>query len=591
MPPKQNFATPTTEVDTFINDQIDQKILRRATEEEIPYLRVHTPFVVLSANKKRIVVDFRSSNNFFEINYFKLKGLKDLLEILPQSSYFTKLDLKSAYYQLPLNQNTQLAIANSSRQIFIYNGLPLGVSFAPIYYSKFMYYVIAFIQQKFNIQLFSYIDDILIFSSNEQQLQDSTILIKHFIETRLGFIINAEKSITKPSQKIEFLGHIIDTKMQVIDTPKKKMTNIRKLVRRYAFARTITKRKLAKLKGKLASILQGSSVARAALSMISLPNTDSWDQRIRNKYKAKLLHVLHLLKIHHQPNLIGNHLNSAKIFSDASNTTLGIYIKAPWTQMNIIQSIHLDMHQQKYHINIKETLAALAAIHSAASIANKLNLEFIKLILFIDNKTTLHHLKRQKSIQPWLTKQIQQTFLSIRKQNLLIRTKFVPSKENLADKASRSNTLNDYKLNPVILQQAIQLIFNEQRNITIDLFASYHNRQCQRYVSHHPEQQAIATDTLTQSLHELELGDLPYANPPFCILTKFIQKCMKEKINILLVYPIWPGQGWFQIIQKFAQKSIILPRIQQLFSPPINMVKNHKKPIWNTAISWINFQT
>jgi len=48
-----------------------------------------------------------------------------------------------------------------------------------------------------------------------------------FVLENLGFVLNVEKSVTTPTQKLEFLGLIVDSTIMQISLPGEKIKQIR----------------------------------------------------------------------------------------------------------------------------------------------------------------------------------------------------------------------------------------------------------------------------------------------------------------------------------------------------------------------------
>ena len=79
----------------------------------------------------------------------------------------------------------------------------------------------------------------------------------------LGFTINFEKSILDPTQRLEFLGFIIDSTNMSIDLPHEKRTKIRVMCKKLVQKTTVSVREIAQLVGVL-------EAARPAISLAPL---------------------------------------------------------------------------------------------------------------------------------------------------------------------------------------------------------------------------------------------------------------------------------------------------------------------------------
>ena len=86
-----------------------------------------------------------------------------MLTSLDEAKYFTTLDLKSGYWQIPLDdQDKEKTAFCCHRGLYEYNGMPFGLANAPGIFQELMSIVLH------NCESFAlaYLDDIIIFSSN-----------------------------------------------------------------------------------------------------------------------------------------------------------------------------------------------------------------------------------------------------------------------------------------------------------------------------------------------------------------------------------------------------------------------------------------
>ena len=77
----------------------------------------------------------------------------------------------------------------------------------------------------------------------------------HLLEN-LGFVINLTKSQLKPTQTLEFLGFIVDTKNMTLVLPQGKVTAINDLCSQMLSQTELTVRDIARLIGKLTASIQ-----------------------------------------------------------------------------------------------------------------------------------------------------------------------------------------------------------------------------------------------------------------------------------------------------------------------------------------------
>ena len=112
---------------------------------------------------KRFCTDFRKLNNITKQLSWPLPVIDDMLTSLGEAKYFTTLDLKSGYWQIPLDdQDKEKTVFFCHRGLYEYNVMPFGLANAPGIFQEHMSVVLH------NCETFAlaYLDDIIIFSSN-----------------------------------------------------------------------------------------------------------------------------------------------------------------------------------------------------------------------------------------------------------------------------------------------------------------------------------------------------------------------------------------------------------------------------------------
>ena len=171
----------------------------------------------------RICVDYTFLNAHTRPFSYPLPRIDSLSEKIPGGTrFFSTLDLKEAYYSLPLHPNSQkyaAIITNSG--VFVPKVTSFGLRNAPTRFQQFMDSILL----SCRAFTFIYLDDILIFSDSE----DSHIAhLKQVLETlsKNGLFLNKTKcSFAKT--KVDFLGHTVG--VDGIDVMESKVEAIKKL--------------------------------------------------------------------------------------------------------------------------------------------------------------------------------------------------------------------------------------------------------------------------------------------------------------------------------------------------------------------------
>ena len=93
-------------------------------------------------------------------------AIDDMLAVLGKSKYFTTLDLKSGYWQIPLDvRDKEKTTFTCHRGLYEYNVMPFGLANAPGVFQELMSVVL----QDLGKFAMAYLDDIIIFSPSMEE--------------------------------------------------------------------------------------------------------------------------------------------------------------------------------------------------------------------------------------------------------------------------------------------------------------------------------------------------------------------------------------------------------------------------------------
>ena len=81
---------------------------------------------------KRFCIDFRKLNKITKSNSYPLPVIDDILAMLGKSKFFSKLDLRSGYWQIAMDDKSKEKTAFTCHLgLYDFNRLPFGISTAP----------------------------------------------------------------------------------------------------------------------------------------------------------------------------------------------------------------------------------------------------------------------------------------------------------------------------------------------------------------------------------------------------------------------------------------------------------------------------
>jgi hypothetical protein len=167
---------------------------------------------------QRMCVDYRSLNKVTIKNKYPLPRIDDLFDQLKGACVFSKIDLRSGYHHLKIRATDIPKTAFITRYgLYEYTMMPFGLTNAPAYFMYLMNKVFMEYLDKF---VMVFIDDILIFSKNEEQHDEHLrLVLQKLRENQLYAKLNKCEFWLK---EVSFLGHIISEGGISIDPSKVK---------------------------------------------------------------------------------------------------------------------------------------------------------------------------------------------------------------------------------------------------------------------------------------------------------------------------------------------------------------------------------
>ena len=151
----------------------------------------------------RFCVDFRQLNAATVKDAHPIPRIDDLLNALHGDRWFSTLDLKSGYWQVPTQEQNKekTAFRTSSGQLFEFNQVPFGLCKAPSTFSGLMDRVLVGLHWE---TFLFYLDDIIVFATTwEEHLARLRQVFKRLRHAQLK--LGAEKCMF--AAKVSYLGH------------------------------------------------------------------------------------------------------------------------------------------------------------------------------------------------------------------------------------------------------------------------------------------------------------------------------------------------------------------------------------------------
>lgn len=193
--------------------------------------------LVMKPGKNRLCLDARELNKVTKKDAYPLPNIDGLLSRLGDTHFISAIDLKDAFWQIPLEESSRqkTAFTVQGRPHYQFKVMPFGLCNAAQRLCRLMDKVVP---PELKNKVFVYLDDLLIVSPNfEEHLEMLKTIGKSL--TKAGLTINMQKSKFCPKE-LKYLGYIVGggklktdpSKVEAITkiTPPKNVKDVRKFL-------------------------------------------------------------------------------------------------------------------------------------------------------------------------------------------------------------------------------------------------------------------------------------------------------------------------------------------------------------------------
>lgn len=541
-----------------ISTLLSKGAIEKCTECEGQF--VSSYFLVEKPDKTyRFIINLQKLNEFIQPPHFKMEDLRAARDLISHNSYMATLDLKDAYFLVPMSKNSRKYLRFRFNGIlYQFTCLPFGLSTSPYIFTKIMKPVMNHIRSKGMLSLI-YLDDLLNIGDTYESCKNNVKYIILLLE-KLGFIINDKKSQTNPSKKCKYLGFFLNSEKYSVDLPDNKKTQIINLIKHFEVGKTYKIRFVAQLIGILVAASHAveysktycKRLERAKWLALTINNENFEGYMKISNYMLEDLTWWNI-NVLTGSNPIRHKKYKMIISTDASGSGWGAECNSVTTRGFWSQS------DKKFHINYLELLAAFFGLKCFAS-----DLSNCEILMRIDNTTAIAYINKAGGIKyPHLSELARKIWQWCESKKIWIVASYIASKENIvADTASRDTNLDtEWELADKYFKQIVKKF----GNCNIDLFASRTNSKCKIFCSRYPDPEASVIDAFTISWEKEHF----YAFPPFAIILPVLRKIVNDKATGIVVVPNWPTQPWYPMFTSLLCEDplILMPSDNLLLSP------------------------
>lgn len=494
----------------------------------------------------RPVLDLRGLNVFLKVLPFRMLRVKDVLQVISPGDWFTSIDLKDAYFHVPIAPPHWrfLRFAYQGKH-YQFRVLPFGLSLSPRVFSRCVAAALSPLQAR-GLCILPYLDDWLICAPTRSEvLRDTQIVLDRV--AALGLRVNLGKSNIVPSQVTAFLGIVLDSRVMTACPSQKRIRDILDLLPLFRRGRAPAYLLYLRLLGMLVA-----AATVVPLGLLSLRPMQMWlvslglnperldHRRMRLPVSSQCLRSLAPWRDRRfltQGVPLGSVPSRREVVhTDASLRGWG----ATW-QGRSVQGTWSD-HLQRCHINVLEMRAVELALHRfLPCLAGR------HVLVRSDNTSVVYHLNHQGGTRSVELLRLSTRILTWAAAHLAsLKAAHIPGVQNvLADVLSRGLPLpGEWRLHSEVVSQ----IWRAFGRASVDLFATAESTHCPLWFSLLDRSGPLGTDALAHSWPTALL----YAFPPIPLILPTLLRVQREGHSMILVAPFWPGRTWFPMLRRLC---------------------------------------
>ena len=508
-------------------------------------------------------LDLKKLNESITYHHFKMDTFETALKLIKPNCFMASVDLRHAYYSIKMAESHQIKLRFVfSGKVYQYSCLPNGISCAPRLYTKLLKPVYSTLRQLGHSNS-GFIDDSLLVSDTFEDCQENISDTVHLM-TDLGFIVHPSKSVLIPTHNITFLGNDIHSVEMTVTLPKEKVSLIVQECLRLSKKHVETIRRVARVLGLM--VASFSAVEYGPLhyrciekeKILALKQAKgNFDICMQLSDNMKLELIWWVENLSSQKRRIDHGNADIIIITDASLEGWGAVlgnekIGGRWSPS-----------EAENHINVLELSAVFLALRAFC-----LNCQDKHIQIKSDNTCTVSYINSMGGIKSQKCNELSiQIWSWCIERNIWLSATYIPGPENVADFSSRNFNENvEWMLDRSVFQRIVKYWPCPE----VDMFASRLNRQLEQFVSWKPHPDALYVNAFSVDWSDVYF----YAFPPFSLISRCLQKVLRDKADCILIVPLWTTQTWYaEIMKLLIDYPLMLPRYEKL----LTLVSSEKK--------------
>ena len=378
-------------------------------------------------------------NDYAHPEHFQYQTIDDAMKLIKPGAYMAKIDLSNAYRVVRVHPSDweytglKWTFRGHDKPTFMVDTrLSFGARKSPMIFNELTQAVRRIMAAKGFHNIVVYLDDFLVVEDSYESCKATMDVLRRVLR-ELGFRINYKK-IEGPTQRINFLGVILDSNTMSVDLPASKCAELKETLSATMNKTKVTKKQLQSLAGKLnwasLCIYGGRFHLRRILDRMNCLQRPHHRTRVTCDMRADITWWLRFMDMFNGTVPMVDYRPVAPVSIDACSEAAGAFfldsfIYTPWASAG--ESV------QSLHINHKEVMALEPAAHCWAPLwANKL------VHVHSDNQAAVAIINKGSCKNPIAMESLRRVFWLSAIYNFRLKAFYYPGCRNiLADSASR----------------------------------------------------------------------------------------------------------------------------------------------------------
>ena len=520
----------------------------------------------------RLVLDVSRLNKHITPFKFKMTTVASVRLALRPGCYMASLDLKDAYWHVPIHRSYRPYLAFSAGgRVFQFRVMPFGLNIAPRVFTRILRPVHQALVRE-GVQVLMYLDDWLIYASSSE---DCLRMVKRTLEVGrgMGLLFNLEKSHLLPTQSLQWLGMSWDSVACDLSLSGENRRRCRMKLFRTVHASSISLRQWESLLGSLNYAAQVVPLGRLRTRRLIRMGLQHFERVDRDAVVSLPRQARHRLSWW----LSGRRLESRdpwvppapglSLTTDASD--------AGWGYQSSLghQGAGLwDETQARFHINVKELRTVYIAL------LREPDLQHCVVRVLLDNMTSVHCINKQGTVRSSSLLRASELLLEeAHRRGLLLQASHLAGSGNTwADALSRGSTSSiGWSLPPSCFADLKEWAGSP----VIDLFASHVDHLLPRYLSRTQRTPSGGPDAFSEDWNRWPFVYL-FPPPDTQTMLRVVSLLEVYRGRALLVAPRWETQPWFAALSRLHPGALPLPLDALVQGFPVDFMESLSLTAW-----------